>query len=129
MNKGTIAVTGMQKFLRKLSGMGNTLSLAIALVLLSTVWASLSPYFMTLKNVMNVFMFASILAIRASGLTVSMITGGLDISQNAIGAVTALLCALVSTAGAPFWAIILMVFALGLLMGAINATLVSIFKI
>ena len=65
--------------------MGNTLSLAIALFLLSAVWAVLSPYFLTLQNIMNMLMFASILAIRASGLTVSMILGGMDISQNAVG--------------------------------------------
>ena len=78
---------------------------------------------------MNVLMFASILAIRASGLTVSMILGGMDVSQNAVGAVPALLCALLSDPGAVVgrsdpggppgprpWA-------------SINATLVSVFKI
>jgi len=89
----------------------------------------MSPYFFTLKNIMNVLMFASILAIRASGLTVAMITGGLDISQNAIGAVTALLTALVSLMGAPWWLLIFVVLALGLLMGLINATLHAVLKI
>lgn len=129
MNDNTVEIGKTKIIAARIKAMGNTLSLGIALVLLSVVWAILSPYFLTLQNIMNVAMFASILAIRASGLTVSMITGGLDISQNAIGAVTALLCTLVSTAGAPFWVIILMVFGLGLLMGAINATLVSVFKI
>lgn len=129
MKENTLTATNTRSIFRKISDMGNTLSLVIALVLLSAVWAVLSPYFLTLKNVMNVLMFASILAIRASGLTVSMITGGLDISQNAIGAVTALLCALVSEAGAPWWLVILMVIGLGLSMGMINATLVSVFKI
>jgi ribose transport system permease protein len=129
----TNEMTGTNKSLRDLwqraMGLGNILSLAIALILLSVVWAILSPYFFTLKNIMNVLMFASILAIRASGLTVAMITGALDISQNAIGAVTALLCALVSLAGAPFWLIILMVIGLGFLMGVINATLHAVLKI
>lgn len=105
------------------------MSLAIALILLSVVWAILSPYFLTVQNIMNVAMFAAILAIRASGLTVSMITGGLDISQNAIGAVTALLCALVSNSGASIWFVLAMVLGLGLLMGAVNATFVSVLKI
>jgi ribose transport system permease protein len=109
--------------------LGNTLSLAIALFLLATVWALMSPYFLTLQNVMNVLMFASILAIRASGLTVSMILGGMDISQNSVGAVTALLCILFSTSGAPWWQVLILVVVLGLAMGFINATLVSVFKI
>jgi ribose transport system permease protein len=120
---------GARALYARVSAMGTTLSLAIALFLLCTVWAILSPYFLTTRNIMNVLMFASILAIRASGLTVSMILGGMDISQNAVGAVTALLCALVSVAGAPWWAIILMVIVLSLFMGSINATLVSVFKI
>ena len=119
----------LRELWRKAMGLGNILSLAIALIAMSIVWAVLSPYFFTLKNIMNVLMFASILAIRASGLTVAMITGSLDISQNAIGAVTALLCALVSLAGAPFWLIIFMVIGLGFLMGVINATLHAVLKI
>lgn len=115
--------------LKRISNADSTLSLAIALFLLCVVWSILSPYFLTVKNIMNLFMFASILAIRASGLTVSMIMGGMDISQNSVGAVTALMCALVSLMGAPWWAVLLMAIGLGVLMGAINATLVSVFKI
>ena len=130
MTNNTLEINKKQTLIRNIIDKGgNTLSLTIALLLLATVWAFLSPYFLTLKNIMNVLMFASILAIRASGLTVSMIMGGMDISQNAIGAVTALLVALVSIAGAPWWAIIFMVIGLGFFMGSINATLVSIFKI
>jgi ribose/xylose/arabinose/galactoside ABC-type transport system permease subunit len=117
------------KLLRSIMDLGNTLSLAIALILLSTVWALLSPYFLTVQNVMNVLMFASILAIRASGLTVSMILGGMDISQNAVGAVTALLCILFSISGAPWWQVVILVVLLGLIMGVVNATLVTVFKI
>jgi ribose/xylose/arabinose/galactoside ABC-type transport system permease subunit len=114
---------------QKISGMGNTLSLAIALVILSIVWGSLSPYFFTLQNIMNVLMFASILAIRASGLTIAMIMGGLDVSQNSIGAVTALLVALASASGLPWWIGLMLVIVLGLFMGVINSTLVTVFKI
>jgi len=123
------AVGGVRALYGRVAAMGSTLSLAIALFLLCVVWAILSPYFLTLQNIMNVLMFASILAIRASGLTVSMILGGMDISQNATGAVTALLCAIVAAAGAPWWVVLILVVLLALSMGAINATLVSVFKI
>jgi len=129
MSSNSTQVSFAKRTFDRLKASGNTLSLAIALILLSTVWAIMSPYFLTLQNVMNVAMFAAILAIRASGLTVSMITGGLDISQNAIGAVTALLCALVSNSGVSIWLVLLMVLGLGLLMGAVNATFVSVLKI
>ncbi|OQY35333.1 MAG: hypothetical protein B6241_02250 [Spirochaetaceae bacterium 4572_59] len=113
----------------KMAGLGNNFSLSIALIILCVIWAIASPYFFTLQNVMNVLMFASILAIRASGLTIAMIMGGLDISQNAVGAVSALLCAMASLAGAPWWLVILLMLGLSLLMGVVNATLISGFKI
>jgi ribose transport system permease protein len=78
---------------------------------------------------MNVMMFASVLVIRAAGLTIAMILGGMDVSQNSIGAVAALLCALATANGAPWWAILLLMIALGLLMGVVNATLITVFKI
>jgi ribose/xylose/arabinose/galactoside ABC-type transport system permease subunit len=129
MSTATAAANKKMGFFSKTPIKGNTLSLAIALVLLSSVWAFMSPYFFTLQNIMNVLMFASILAIRASGLTVAMIIGGIDVSQNAVGAVAALLAALASSAGAPWWLVILLVIALSLLMGVINSTLITVFKI
>lgn len=119
----------VEAFFKKIPIESNTLSLAIALVALSTVWTILSPYFLTLQNIMNVLMFASILAIRASGLTIAMILGGIDVSQNSVGAVAALLAALAASAGAPWWLVILLVIGLSLLMGFINSTLITVFKI
>jgi len=115
---------------QRILGLGNTLSLAIALLLLCAVWMFATPYFFTVQNTMNVLMFASILAIRASGLTVAMIMGGMDVSQNSIGAVTALICALIAQQyGAPWWVSVILTLALGLLMGCINSTLITVFKI
>ena len=129
MASKNLTMNEMPTFFRRVTDLGNTLSLAIALFILCTIWTFLSPYFLTVQNIMNVLMFASILAIRASGLTVSMILGGMDISQNAVGAVTGLLCMLFSISGAPWWQVLILVVVLGLLMGVINATLVSVFKI
>jgi ribose transport system permease protein len=78
---------------------------------------------------MNILMLASVLAIRAAGLTIAMIMGGMDVSQNSIGAVAALICALFTGYGAPWWAILLVMVVLGIVMGVINATLITVFKI
>ena len=113
----------------RLSSMGNTLSLLIALIILGVVWSIMTPYFLTAKNMMNLMMFAGAMAIRSSGLTVAMIMGGLDLSQNANGALAAILCALASVAGAPWWIVLLMVIGFGLILGGINASLVTFAKI
>ncbi len=116
-------------FGQRLSGMGNTLSLFIALIVLCIVWSIMTPHFLTAKNVMNVMMFAGAMAIRSSGLTVAMIMGGLDLSQNANGALTAILCALALGAGVAWWIVLFMVIACGLVLGGINASLVTFAKI
>jgi ribose transport system permease protein len=113
----------------KVSEMGNTLSLLIALVIICVVLSFASPHFLSVQNVMNIFLFASITAIRGAGLTIAMILGGLDISQNSVGAVTGILVAMFSLTGAPWWLLVIMVFILGIVMGLINATIISIFKI
>jgi len=113
----------------RISDLGNTLSLIIALAIICVVLSIVSPFFLSVKNIMNIFLFSSIVAIRGSGLTIAMILGGLDISQNSVGAVTGILIAMLSLTGAPGWVLILMVLVLGAVMGLINATLISVFKI
>ncbi|MDX1358627.1 MAG: ABC transporter permease [Clostridia bacterium] len=129
MDRKVLRMNETLTFKQRLGNMGNTLSLSIALIVLCIVWAIMTPYFLTPKNIMNVLMFAGAMAIRSSGLTVAMIMGGLDLSQNATGALTAILCALVSLAGAPAWVVILMVLGCGLVLGSINASLVTFAKI
>ena len=73
-----------RSFKQMLASMGNTLSLLIALIVLGAVWAVMTPYFLTVQNVMNVLMFAGAMAIRSSGLTVAMIMGGLDLDRKSV---------------------------------------------
>lgn len=118
-----------RSFKQILASMGNTLSLLIALIVLGAVWAIMTPYFLTVQNVMNVLMFAGAMAIRSSGLTVAMIMGGLDLSQNANGALVAILGAMAAASGSPWWVVLLIVVAGGLILGSINASLVTFAKI
>ena len=120
-------------FGKKISGMGNNFSLLIAFAAICVMWSFTSPYFLSVDNFMNILLASSIVMIRASGATFAMITGGMDISQNAVGAVSGIICAQLAVAwGAQGWvlfALILVSIGLGIAMGAANSTLISIFKI
>lgn len=129
MSNTVLKMDEKRTFKHVISSMGNTLSLLIALVILGVVWSIMTPHFFTVVNMMNILMFAGAMAIRASGLTVAMIMGGLDLSQNANGALVAIVCALASAAGSPWWVVLLMVVAGGLVLGGINASLVTFAKI
>ena len=58
----------------------------IALVLLCVAFAFGSEYFLKMRNIMNIGAFASIMGTMASGLTVAMLLGGLDVSQYSLAA-------------------------------------------
>ena len=71
--------TSLQKTLRKL--MKGNISTVIALIVLCLIFGFASPYFFTFTNVMNIGSYASIMGTMASGLTVAMLLGGLDVSE------------------------------------------------
>lgn len=123
-------MSGAARIKGVIKGMGNNLSLLIALAIMWVVLSFLSPYFFSVDNIMNILLLCSVVLIRASGATIAMITGGLDISQNSLGAVTGVVVAMLSVnLGAPFWLMVIVTIALGVGMGAFNALLISFFKI
>ena len=75
MSNGILRMNEKTTLRHQLASMGNTLSLLIALIALGIVWAFMTPHFLTLQNMMNVLMFAGAMAIRSSGLTITMIMG------------------------------------------------------
>ncbi len=117
-------------FKSTLSGMGNNLSLLVALIIIWVVLTFASPYFLSIDNLMNILLASSVILIRASGATIAMITGGMDISQNSVGAVASVVCALLAfNQGFTLIPLILLSIVLGIAMGVINSTLISVFKI
>ena len=58
-------------------------SVLIAVIALSIVWSFASPYFLTAANFKNIGVYMSASGIIAAGVTVSMLLGGLDLSQMA----------------------------------------------
>lgn len=114
----------------RMGSMGNNLSLIIAIVALWVVLGIASPFFSTFDNLMNILLASAITLIRASGATIAMITGGMDLSQNATGAIAGVVCATVSVSmGAPVWLVILLALGIGLGFGAINGVLIAYLKI
>ena len=65
----------------------NSLSRLAAIIVLLVVLSSVSPAFLSLQNLSNIVRQASLLFLLASGLTVVILTAGIDLS---IGSVLAL---------------------------------------
>ena len=76
--------TGLKAFLAK-----PEVSVGIALIGLCVAMCFASPYFLTLRNVLNVLRQFSLIAILAVGEALIIITGGIDLSVGSLVGFTA----------------------------------------
>ena len=115
--------TGLQKTLRKL--MKGNISTVIALIVLCLIFGIASPYFFTFTNVMNIGSYASIMGTMASGLTVAMLLGGLDVSQYALSAFCGMIMGMLYEKGMNPYLTMLLVILVGALGGCLNAFIIT----
>jgi ribose transport system permease protein len=107
------------KFFRSNAGM------LLGLILLSMLFASISPQFLTASNALNILRQISINAIIALGMTFVILTGGIDLSVGSVVAASGCATVIVLTQGAPLWAGVLVGLAVGVVLGLINGVLIA----
>jgi ribose transport system permease protein len=98
----------------------------VAVLVLGAALSVASPYFFTGKNLSNILVQASVIALLAGGQTFVILTGGVDL---AVGALTALCGAVAGymmvKLGINPYAAILVAFAIGAAVGLFNGYLVA----
>jgi ribose transport system permease protein len=97
----------------------------IGLVLMVIVFASLTDVFLTQRNLVNILQQSSINACIAIGMTLVIISGGIDLSVGPVAALAAVLSATILMAGYPVPVVILTALAIGLVSGMINGALIA----
>jgi ribose transport system permease protein len=107
------------------SALVKSLGILPILFLICALFAVLNPNFLTANNLLNVLRQASINIVLAAGMTMVILTGGIDLSVGSILASTAVLSLLSSMNADLQWATILVPLAAGLAMGAINGALIA----
>jgi ribose transport system permease protein len=96
-----------------------------AVLLIGLVLAFASDVFLTQSNLLNVFRQASLLFLMASGLTLVVLTGGIDLSIGANVALSACLAGtLIKATGSPVEGAIIAL-GCGTLIGVVNGVLVA----
>ena len=95
-------------------------------------FCALSPAFRTASNVRNIFVQSSSVAIAATGMTLVLLTGGIDLSIGAIMFLSAAIAGKLVIGGwipglapAPVWLAVLVILPVGLFFGAVNASLIA----
>ncbi|MDC7258736.1 MULTISPECIES: ABC transporter permease [unclassified Shinella] len=96
----------------------------IGLILICIVFSYLSPYFLTTRNMLNIFSQVSEIGIMAVGAALVIIIGGIDLSVGAVLAVSLMVNAwLYREFGVPFPLSCLAGVAVGALVGLVNGLL------
>jgi ribose transport system permease protein len=94
-------------------------------VLCAVLWA-LTPYFLTVSNLLNVAQQTSINAIVAVGMTFVIISGGIDLSVGSIVALSGVMLGTALQGGQPLSIAVSAALATGVACGIVNGALVSI---
>ena len=97
----------------------------LVLVLLVILMALIAPNFASVDNALNVARAVSINAILAAGMTVVILTAGIDLSVGSIVGVSGVLSVLLWVNGAPSVVAIAAGVAVGALAGLINGALIA----
>ena len=100
------------------------------LIILMAFFSFTSPYFLTVRNLINIITQNTYFIIAAVGLSFVMIGGGIDLSvgyqMSLVGVVTAMMMVVHHL---PVWLAVVIGIALGTLLGAINGLIVTNIKV
>jgi ribose transport system permease protein len=97
----------------------------IGLIIMVVVFSSMSDVFLTQRNLVNILQQSSINACIAIGMTLVIISGGIDLSVGPAAALSAVLSATMLMAGYPVTIIILSALVIGLSCGLLNGVLIA----
>jgi ribose transport system permease protein len=95
------------------------------LVIMVIVFASLSDVFLTQRNLINILQQSSINACIAIGMTLVIISGGIDLSVGPAAALAAVLSATLLMAGYPVPMVIFTALIIGVSCGLLNGVLIA----
>ncbi len=105
------------------------LSLIIALIVLVTMIASQTDKFFLPQNLLNIGQNISVVGIAAIGVTIVIISAGLDISVGSIAGVASVVSAILVTYVGTVTGGLAAGIAVGALLGLVNATIISYLRV
>jgi len=101
------------------------IGLVLVLIIISGVLSILSPAFLTKTNLLNVLLSASTIGIVASGMTLVILSGGLDLSVGSMVALSGSLIAVLLNYGISLPVACVITLLLGVVLGGINSFFIT----
>jgi ribose/xylose/arabinose/galactoside ABC-type transport system permease subunit len=108
---------------------GANLTLLFTLIIMLLIFSSMSPYFLTVRNLFNITRSIAITGVAAVGETIVLIGGGIDLSVSAVMAASGMAAAVAIRAGLPFGIAFMIALILGLFVGLINGLIITKIRI
>lgn len=102
------------------------LTMGGVLILLIIVLRLISPNFLTTRNMTNILSQVSFTAILSLGQTFVLLTGGIDLSVGSVLGITSMVGAMLMKNTNSIFLAVIVTLLLGILIGSINGTLVSL---
>jgi ribose/xylose/arabinose/galactoside ABC-type transport system permease subunit len=99
-----------------------------SLVVMFIVFTILSPYFMTLSNMINLLQQVAVLGIASAGITLVILSGNLDLSVGSVMAVVAVFSAYIIKISNSWFFGLAGGFTIGVLCGFVNAGMINALK-
>ncbi len=97
----------------------------VALIILMMIMTFASPFFLNTRNIFNVLRGMSTIGIMGIGVTMVIVTGGIDLSVGSLMAVTGVVTARVMFMGGHPVLAVIAGFGTGLLLGTVNGLVIT----
>jgi simple sugar transport system permease protein len=104
---------------------GSVVSIALFFIVVCVIFSTVTDAFLTAPNLLNIIRQSAPLLIVAAAMTFVITTGGIDLSVGSVLALVATLSATSLQAGIPWPVVILVMLALGALIGAIQGFFIA----
>lgn len=101
----------------------------VGLIIFSIVVSIFNPRFISVNNLLNVLRQTSINSVIAIGMTLVILTGGIDLSVGSVLAISGALCATMVSSGINPVLAVLLTLGIGLLLGILNGVFISYAKL
>lgn len=117
--------------LKYASGFISKYGIIIALIFICIILSTISPYFLSTNNLLNVLRQVSINGVLAIGMTFVILTRGIDLSVGSLLACSSIIAASFATVHHPYMPAlpIMLGLASGTLLGSVNGIFISRFSI
>ncbi|MCD6545825.1 MAG: ABC transporter permease [Thermotogae bacterium] len=105
--------------------------LTVSLVMIGLVifFSLSSKRFFTANNIRNILLQVSSIGVASIGMTMIIVTGGIDVSAGSILGIVAVVLGKAAVGGFPAWFAIILGILVGLVLGSVNASFVALLGI